>query len=181
MPGRPQADIGYGFVTLRRDDPEYDAAWMMEVILGRYALGGRLGDRIRERDGLAYYVFSALDANVVPGPLTIRAGVNPANVDRAVAAIDEELRRFAADGPTAQEVDDTRRFLIGSLPRTLETAAKIAQFLQTAEFFGLGLDYDQRMAGLLEAVTPARVHEAARRFLDPDRACLAIAGDYHAS
>lgn len=181
MPGKPQADIAYGFTTILRADPTYYACWVMEVILGRYALGGRLGDRIREREGLAYYVFSALDANVVPGPLALRAGVNPANVERAIAIIDEELERFAADGPTDQEVEDTKRYLIGSLPRTLETNAKIANFLQTAEFFGLGADYDRRMADLLRAVTRADVHEAARRWLDPSRAAVVIAGDYEAA
>ncbi|MDO8793292.1 MAG: pitrilysin family protein [Vicinamibacterales bacterium] len=178
MPGKPQADIAYGFTTILRSDPTYYACWVMEVILGRYALGGRLGDRIRERDGMAYYVFSALDANVVPGPLVIRAGVNPANVDRAVTAIDEELARFAAEGPTEQEVDDTKRYLIGSMPRTLETNAKIANFLQTSEFFGLGLDYDRRLPALLASVTREQVHDAARRWLDPSRAAVAIAGAY---
>ncbi len=177
MPGRPQADIVYGFTTLRRHDPAYHATSMMETILGRYALGGRLGERIREREGLAYYVLSMLDANVIPGPLMIRAGVNPANVDRAIAAMDEEIARFAADGPTDQEVEDTRRFLVGSLPRTLETGPKVAAFLQTTEFFGLGLDYDQQMAGLLAAVTREDIHQAARRWLDPARASIAVAGD----
>lgn len=181
MPGKPQADIAYGFTTILRADPSYYACWVMEVILGRYALGGRIGDRIREREGLAYYVFSALDANIVPGPLAFRAGVNPANVDRAIAIIDDELARFAAEGPTDKEVDDTKRYLIGSLPRTLETNAKIANFLQTAAFFGLGADYDRRMADLLRAVTRADVHEAARRWLDPSRAAVVIAGDYEAA
>jgi zinc protease len=117
----------------------------------------------------------------VPGPLAFRAGVNPANVDRAIAIIDDELARFAAEGPTDKEVDDTKRYLIGSLPRTLETNAKIANFLQTAAFFGLGADYDRRMADLLRAVTRADVHEAARRWLDPSRAAVVIAGDYEAA
>ena len=43
---------------------------------------------------MAYYVSSSLDANVVEGPLVIRAGVSPANVDRAIASIDEELTRL---------------------------------------------------------------------------------------
>lgn len=181
MPGKPQADIAYGFTTILRSDPTYYACWVMEVILGRYALGGRLGDRIREREGLAYYVFSGLDANVVPGPLAIRAGVNPSNVDRAVVAMDEELTRFAAEGPTDQEVEDTKRYLIGSLPRTLETNAKIANFLQTSEFFGLGLDYDRRMVDRLRAVTREDVHAAAARWLQPSRAAVVIAGDIEAA
>jgi zinc protease len=82
MMNKPQADVAYGFVSIARADPSYYAYQLMNHILGQYALGGRLGDSIRERQGMAYYVSSALDASVVEGPLFIRAGVNPANVDR---------------------------------------------------------------------------------------------------
>ena len=178
MMNKAQADIAYGFTTIARTDPAYYAYWLMNVILGQYALGGRLGDTIREREGMAYYVSSSLDANVVEGPLVIRAGVGPANVDRAVAAIDNEIRRLVADGVTAKELDESRRFLIGSIPRALETNAAIANFLQNAEFFGLGLDYDARLSTLLEAVTLDEVNEAARRAVDVDRATTVIAGPY---
>jgi zinc protease len=178
MMNKAQADIAYGFVTIRRSDPAYSACWLMNNILGQYSLGGRLGDSIRERQGMAYYVFSALDANVIPGPLMIRAGVSPANVDRAIASIDEELAKLAAEGPTEREMVESRQYLIGSMPRTLETNAGIAAFLQTVEFFGLGLDYDMRVPGLLEAVTREDVHEAAQRILNPGRATAVIAGPY---
>jgi zinc protease len=150
----------------------------MNIALGQYALGGRLGDSIREKQGMAYYVFSALDANIIPGPLTIRAGVSPANVERAIASIDAELAQMAAEGPTDQEVIESKQYLIGSMPRTLETNLGIATFLQTVEFFELGLDYDLRMPGLLQAVTREDVHHMARRTLDPARATLVVAGPY---
>jgi zinc protease len=175
---KSQADIAYGFITILRSDPAYHAYNLMNNIFGQYSLGGRLGDSIRERQGMAYYCFSALDANVVPGPLTIRAGVNPANVDRAVASIDEVARGMAADGPTDKELTESKQFLIGSMPRTLETNMGIANFLQTAEFFKLGLDYDLRLPGLLQAVTRDAVHDAARRVLDPSLATVSIAGPY---
>jgi zinc protease len=178
MMNKAQADIAYGFTSIRRSDPAYDAYWMMNNILGQYSLGGRLGDNIRERQGMAYYVFSALDANVIPGPLVVRAGVSPANVDRAIAAIDEELAKLAADGPTEAEMVESRQYLIGSMPRHLETNIGIANFLQTAEFFGLGLDYDLRVPSLLHAVTREQVHEAAHRTLTPARATVVVAGPY---
>jgi len=149
----------------------------MNNILGQYAIGGRLGDRIRERQGMAYYAMSALDANLIPGPLFIRAGVNPANVQRALASIDEELARLAADGPTDREMRESTQYLIGSMPRNLETNAHIASFLQTGEFFGLGLDYDLRLPGLLRAVTRDDVLAAART-LDPAKAAVVVAGPY---
>ncbi len=178
MMNKSQADIAYGFTTIARHDPAYYAFWLMNVAFGQYAIGGRLGDSIRERQGMAYYVSSTFDANVIAGPLAIRAGVSPANVDRAVASIDEEVVRLARTGLTPKELDESRRYLIGSIPRSLETNAAIANFLQAEAFFGLGLDYDARLPDLLGAVTMDDVNVAARRALDPDRATLVIAGPY---
>ena len=181
MMNKAQADVAYGFVAIRRGDPRYYAYWVMNNILGQYALGGRLGDSIRERQGMAYYTFSSLDASVAPGPLVVRAGVSPANVERAVSSIDVELSRFAADGPTDRELAESKQYLIGSMPRTLETNAGIATFLQTAELFGLGLDYDLRLPALLGEVSRDQVHEAARATLDPSRATVVVAGPYSGS
>jgi zinc protease len=154
------------------------ACALMNNVLGQYSLGGRLGDSIRERQGMAYYVISSLDANVIPGPLAIRAGVAAANVDRAIEAIDHEVTVLATDGPTEQELLESKQYLIGSLPRTLETNASIADFLQTTEFFGLGLDYDVRLPSLLQAVSRDEVHAAARRGLDTRCAGVVVAGPY---
>ena len=178
MMNKAQADIAYGFISIRRADPAYYAYWLMNNILGQYSLGGRLGDSIRERQGMAYYVFSALDANVIRGPLIIRAGVSPTNVDRAIASIDEELSKLGAEGPTETELAESKEYLIGSIPRHLETNIGIANFLQTVEFFGLGLDYDVRMPTLLRAVTRDEVLDAVRRVLVPDRATVVVAGPY---
>lgn len=181
MMNKTQADIAYGFTSIARSDPEYYAYWLMNNALGQYAIGGRLGDSIRERQGMAYYVGSSLDANVIEGPLSVRAGVSPSNVDRAVASIDEELRTLAAGGLTEKELKESRQYLIGSMPRALETNAGIANFLQANEFFGLGLDFDLRLPNLLRAVTLDQANAAARRLLDPDRATVVIAGPYEES
>jgi zinc protease len=178
MMNKAQADIAYGFTTITRRDPDYYAFWLMNNVFGQYSIGGRLGDSIRERQGMAYYVSSALDANVAEGPLVIRAGVSPSNVDRAVASIDEEITKLITEGLTPKELDESRRYLIGSIPRALETNAAIANFLQNVEFFGLGLDYDVRLPDLLGAVTLEQPNAAARRALHPDRATLVIAGPY---
>ena len=178
MMNKVQADIAYGFTTIVRSDPRYYAYTLMNNALGQYGIGGRLGDNIRERQGMAYYAFSSFDANVVEGPLFVRAGVNPANVDRAIASIDDEIRRMASEGLALQELEDCKQYLIGSIPRLLETNGAIAAFLQTAEFFGLGLDHDLRVPELLRSVTLDDVNRVAREALDPDRAAVAIAGPY---
>jgi zinc protease len=176
MAGKSQADIGYGFTTIRRMDPRYYAYLMMNNVLGEFGLGGRLADNIRERQGMAYYAYSTLDSGVGEGPLVVRAGVDPNNVERTIAAIDAEVSALGQDGPTIDELEDTRSSLIGSIPRMLETNESIAEFLQYVEQFGLGLDYDRRLPSLLREVTMEDVQEAAREVLDPARAAVTIAG-----
>ena len=178
MPGKAQSDISYGFAAIRRLDPRYYSYWLLNNILGEFGLGGRLADNIRERQGMAYYAFSALDASVGEGQLVVRAGVDPNNVRRTIDAIDTEMLALATDGPSAIELDESRDALIGSIPRMLETNEGIADFLQTAEFFGLGLDYDRRLPELLGAVTLDDVARAARELLDVNRAAIAIAGPH---
>ncbi len=176
LAGKSQSDIAYGFTTIRRLDPRYYAYWVMNNILGEFGLGGRLADNIRERQGMAYYAFSALDPSVGEGPLVVRAGVDPANVERALEAIDLEVGRMGAEGPDSRELAETQQYLIGSIPRTLETNAGIAAFLQAEEQFDLGLDYDQQLPRHLRAVTLEQVQQAAAEVLRPESASVAIAG-----
>jgi zinc protease len=163
IPGKPQADIAYGFTTITRDDPRYYALTLMNNVLGQYALGGRLGDNIRERQGMAYYVFSSFDANVAEGPLVVRAGVSPGQRRSHAHSHQRGNRKMGRDGVTVEELADSCRYLVGSMPRVLETNAGIASFLHNAEYFGLGLDFDRRLPGLLERVTLDEVNEDGRR------------------
>lgn len=176
VPGKAQSDIAYGFRTIPRHDPRYYAMLVMNNVLGQYGLGGRLGENIRERQGMAYYAYSSFDANIAEGPLVIRAGVNPQDVPRALDSIDDEVGRMGREGISAEELEDARRYLVGSIPRMLETNADIASFLDYAEAFRLGLDYDRRLPGLLESVSRDDVAEVAATFLKPEEAAVAVAG-----
>jgi zinc protease len=177
MMNKAQADIAYGFPSIARSDRSYFAFMLMNNILGQYALGGRLGDRIRERQGMAYYVSSSFDASTIAGPFMVRAGVAAGNVERAIASIDDELQLLRRAGVTGREMAESRQYISGSMPRMLETNAGIAGFLQNAEFFGLGLDYDRRLPTLLMMVTIDEVNAAAAA-LDPAHATVVVAGPY---
>ena len=181
MPAKAQADIVYGFTTILRSDPAFHAYWIMNTVLGQYGIGGRLGRSIRERQGMAYYIGSMFEASHIAGPLLVRAGVSADNVDRAIASIDAEVAGLARDGVTDEELTNAKRYLVGSIPRSLKTNVGIARFLQTSEQFDLGLDYDSRLPGYLQAVTADDVAEAARRTLVPERAAIVIAGPYEES
>ena len=181
MMNKAQADVAYAVIGLKRADPAYYEAWVMNNALGQYALGGRLGDSIRERQGMAYYVYSSLDATLAAGPLMIRAGVSAENVERTLTSIDHELALIQEGGLTAKEFDESKRYLIGSIPRQLETNAGIAGFLLSAEFHGLGPDYDRDLPKLLSAVMLEGANAVARRLLDSGKATVVVAGPWQGS
>jgi zinc protease len=146
------------------------------MILGRIGLGGRLGDNVRERQGLAYSCGSSLDADLGAGPWAALAGVNPADVERALQAIVQEIRQFCADGPTGEELSDARDFMTGSLALGLETNDGIAGTLLGIERYDLGLDYISRYPAIIRGVSVEQIVEVARRYLSTEHYVVAVAG-----
>jgi zinc protease len=164
LPGKVQSDIVLGAPGITRADPTYYDTMMANLILGQLGMMGRLGDRVRERQGMAYYAYSDLRAGLLAGPWTVRAGVNPANEEAAMRAVLGEIRQFQESGPQEGELADARDFLIGSLAVRLETNSGIAQTLADIELFALGLDYIVRYPQLIRGIARDAAVEAARRF-----------------
>lgn len=176
IPGKPQSDVVVGTVGPRRLDPEYLAASLGNSVLGQFGMMGRIGDVVREKSGLAYYAYSNLSSGIGPGTWQVNAGVNAANVGKATDLIVKELKRFVEQGVTEEELADSQANYIGRLPLSLESNSGVAGALINIERFDLGLDYYRRYAGLVKAITPAHVLEAARKFIDPDRMGIATSG-----
>jgi zinc protease len=175
LEGKVQSDIVLGAPGVARTAPAYYEVMMANLILGQLGMMGRLGERVRERQGMAYYAFSELRAGLLAGPWLVRAGVNPANEQAAVDGILGEIRRFQQDGPADDELADARDYLVGSLAVRLETNAGMAQMLADMELFDLGLDYLVRYPQLIHGVRRDAIIEAAQRF-PHDSYCLAVAG-----
>ena len=176
LAGKTQSDVALGLPTLSRTDPDYYALDTANLILGRLGLYGRLGQTVRQEQGLAYYAYSALDAGLGPGAWSARAGVNPVNVERAIASIVAEVARLRDEPVGAPELADARDFLTGSLPLALESPDGTARALLTIETYDLGLDYFARYPAIIAALTPEQLQAAARRYLHPERMAIAIAG-----
>jgi zinc protease len=181
MPGKSQADIAYAVPGLARTDPDFDAAMIMNYILGGGSLTSRLMDEVRDKQGLVYGIYSFLLAGLGAGPLQIRAGTNPANVDRCVDAMMRQIAEFHDRGPTEQEMEDAKDYITGVFPVRLETNAGVAGQLLSADLYGLGLDYIERYPSIIRAVKTQDVAAAARKYLRPDGYALVIAGDYSPS
>ncbi len=176
IPGKTQSDIVLGFPGPARNSPDFQAARIANSILGVFGLMGRLGDNVRESQGLAYYSYSHLAGGPGPGPWKIDAGTDPANVGRAIASIREEIRRIVEEPVSADELADNKTFFKGQLLLSLETNDGVAGSLQTMETYGLGMDYLQRYPDMIDAITIEDVQTVAARYLDPDAYAVSVAG-----
>jgi zinc protease len=176
MPGKIQSDIVLGGYGPARRHPGFLAARLGNNILGVFGMGGRIGDRVREKHGMAYYAASSLDGGLGPGAWRAYAGVNPGNVERAIELMLREIGRFTTRRVTADELEDNKAFFLGRLPFSLETNEGIASAIGTLELYDLGLDYWQRYPALLQAISRDDILEVAREFLSAEHYVLAVAG-----
>jgi zinc protease len=176
LPGKSQADLVLGAPGPARRSPDYLPAMVGNNILGVFGMYGRIGDAVREAEGLAYYSMSTVAGGLGPGPWMVLAGVNPRNVPRAMQLIRREIARFAGSKVTRSELADSQANIIGRMPLQMESNEGVAGSLMNIELFDLGLDYYQRFPSLIRAVTADRIQEAADRYLHADRMALAVAG-----
>jgi zinc protease len=176
LPGKVQADIVVGCHAVPRNHPDYNAVRVANTILGRFGMMGRLGERVREEQGLAYYAYSTQDASLHAGVWLALAGVNPAHVTLAVESILAEFARLGEEPVPDAELADSQAYMTGVLPLTLETNEGVASTLLNMEWYGLGLDYLQRYNELIYNVTPAEVQRVARAYLRTDAYTLSVAG-----
>ncbi len=174
--GKSQSDIVIGTNGPMRRDPEFMSALLGNNVLGQFGMMGRIGDVVREKSGLAYYAYSSLSAGIGPGSWEVSAGVNPQNVKKATGLILDELKRFVDDGVTEDELADSKANFIGRLPLSLESNGGVANALLNIERHNLGLDYYLRYEDLVNQVTQEDVLATARKFIDPGKLAIAVAG-----
>ena len=175
---KSETTLIYGWPTpLRRSSPDYYAAVVMNEILGGGSvLSSRLGKKIRGEMGLVYDVGSWFQTGHAAGPWMASLGTNPKNAAKAKAQLKAVVEKMRREGPSAEEVAESRRFITGVLSLRLSTNAGIASFLLNAENYGLGLDYLSRFRQLYGSVTQKQVQAAAGKYLHPESAVLIGAG-----
>ena len=102
---------GRGVSALKDSDPDYPAVVMGNYVLGGGSLSSRLGDRVRQKEGLSYGVGSLRLGRLarLRGSLTINAICNPKNIQKVNVAIGEELAKLLADGVTPDELDQAKQ------------------------------------------------------------------------
>jgi zinc protease len=165
---------------LNDESPDEMALEVGNFILGGGALSSRLGDRIRQKEGLSYGVNSSISvpARGDDARFTISAITNPANIDAVEKAALEELRRFVTDGPSDDELSTAKTAWLESRKTGRSSDGTIVGLLVS------NLDLDRTMARVaadearVAALTPEEVRDAFRRHIDPDKLVIIRAGDF---
>jgi len=172
----PQSVALFGLGAMKRKDPDFIAAFVMNQILGGGGFASRLMEEVREKRGLAYSVYSY----IAPFKHTsiFAGGVATKNeeIAQSLDVIRGELTRMANDGPTVEELDNAKSYLTGSYALRFDTNAKIANQLLGIFQEDLGIDYVDRRNKEVEAVTMADVKRVAKRLLDTDNLIVMVVG-----
>lgn len=173
---KTQSDIVLGLPGPPRSAEDYLDASMANTILGVFGMMGRLGEKVREEQGLAYYAYSRLQGGLGPSPWYVATGVAPVKVEQAVESILLEIARMRDELTPEEELEDSKMYRTGSLPVSLETNDGLASIISDMELLDLGLDYLQRFPDLVAEITPERVQAAAQKYFSTEDLAIVVAG-----
>lgn len=164
-------------------NPDYPALIIGNRILGAGGLGSRLADRVRQKEGLSYGIFSGLRASPLDKrtSFTIGAISNPQNTPKVAKAVREELERFLKDGVTEEEL---KREVQGYLQQAMVNRANdgnLAGILSSLMYLDRTMQYYADREAKIAALSTEDIVQAWRRHLDLDRLIVVLAGDFKAA
>ncbi len=172
----PQTIIIMGHEGLLRNDPDFIPAFVVNHILGGGGFGSRLMEEVREKNGLAYSVYSAMFAYEKAGVFFAQASTRNDQARRALELMKRQIRDVAENGVSEQELEEAKKYLIGSWPLRFDSTTRIASVLMAFRQQGLGIDYIRKRNDLMRAVTVEDARRAARRLLKPGRLQVVLYG-----
>jgi len=174
-----QTHLYLGHLGIKRNDPDYFTLLVLDNVLGTGpGFTDRLSATLRDRQGLAYTVNAQITgtAGDQPGTFTGYIGTHRDKYADAKNGFLKEIRKIREEAPTEQEVEDAKKYLLGSLPFRITTNEGIAAELLLAERYKLGFDYLEKYREKVQGITPADVHAAAKKHIDPKKLTLIAVG-----
>lgn len=165
---------------LRDDNARYPALLIGNYIFGGGAISSRLGDRVRQKEGLSYGVGSGVQAHPIDerGSLTIYAIANPDNREKVVAAIEQEMRRLIKDGVTEEELKAAKDGYLQAQQVGRTSDARLADLLSMNLFAGRNMGFYATTEAKIAKLTTDEVNEAIRKYFDPETLVIVTAGDF---
>ena len=175
---RPQAvqsEIRVGHLGVPRSCEDYFALSVMNAIFGG-VFNSRINLNLRERHGYTYGARSQFAFRRQAGPFVVAAPVRNEVTRESVVEMVTELRRIRTGDIDDRELDDTKNYLMGVFPATVQTASDIASRLVDMELYGLPEDYFDRYRENIAAVSKDEITRVANKYLDPDRILIVVVG-----
>lgn len=172
----PQSVVLFGHGGIRREDPDWYAAYTMNYILGGGGFASRLYDEVREKRGLAYSVYSYMTPLAAAGIYS--GGVSTANerVGESISVIREEWARMREEGATEAELVDAKTYLTGSFPLRFSSTDQIARMLVGMQYNNLGINHIDMRNSFIESVTMEDIRRVAKRLLKPEDLTIVVVG-----
>lgn len=171
-----QSHILIGTPAIAWGDPDQFALTVGNYVLGGGGFVSRLYDRVREKRGLAYSVYSYFSPALQPGPFTIGLQTRREQTDLALKVVRETLEEFLAEGPTDAEVEAAKANLIGGFALRIDSNTKILGYLSAIGAYGLPLDYLDRWTERIARVDARQIREAFARHVRTDRLATVVVG-----
>ncbi len=164
-----QTTITLAYPGLNREDPDYFAYYLMHQILGGGTFSSRLYQSVREERGLAYSVGTSLVGYDRAGILAVTASTRPDREVETLSVIREQIARYIKDGPTDPELEQAKKYVIGSYAiNNLDSSGGIANTLLSIQVQGLGRDYLTTREKSINDVTVDDIKRLANRLLTVD-------------
>ncbi|MRG56241.1 insulinase family protein [Phyllobacterium sp. SYP-B3895] len=171
----PQTSISMVYPGVRRKDPDFFAAYIMNHILGGGTFSSRIYNEVREKRGLAYSAGSNLANRDHMAALMISTATRADRASETLQILKAEAAKMAKDGPTEEELAEAKKYLVGSYAvNNLDSSSAVASTLVGLQDENLGRDYIDKRADLINAVTLDEVKAAARKLLLTDPAILIV-------
>jgi len=172
---QPQTSLQLAYPGVKRSDPDFFAAVLMNEILGGSAFTSRLFEEVREKRGLAYSVSSDLMDQKYASALVVTTATRSDRAPRTLAVVSDVIKRMATEGPTEAELAATKKYLIGAYAvNNLDSSDSIASTLVGLQVDKLGIDYMQKRAALIDGVTLDQVKAAAKKLLSVEPSVMVV-------
>ena len=175
-PNAVQSEIRIGHIGIPRSTEDYFALSVMNALLGG-VFNSRINLNLREKHGYTYGARSVFAFRRQAGPFVVSAPVRNEVTRESVTEVLSELRRIRTGDVEDQELDDTKNYLMGSFPSTVQSAGDIAGRLLDMELYDLPTDYFDRYRENIGAISKHDVERVAQKYIDPESVIIVIVGN----
>ncbi|WP_119299927.1 M16 family metallopeptidase [Dongia deserti] len=172
----PQAVVQFAQPGIPRSDPDFFSAYLVNYVLGGGGFSARLMEEVREKRGLVYGIGTGLWTFDAGGLVAGQFQTDPGRVAEAIDIVRTEWQRMASEGPTQQELDDAKTYLLGYYPRNFTSTMSTARVLRELQIENLGIDYVTRRQKEIAAVTIEDARRAAKRLFDASQLTFVVVG-----